>query len=589
MPGNINCKIKMRTLLFCIATLSCFSTSGFYAQEQRHEFSYFFHNIPKFVRRFDDGRTLIFFEGESARKPNGVYFVVLKNDGTVDIQRNLNFPQNGTEPTSITDVQVCADSGFIVSVALGGCDYGPTKRSIQKFDKSYDYAWGKVGHALQMPVTFVKDTDENLIGVGITALVKYNYKDGAVIWKRDMVNTGWLFYNDVGYDRINNKLLSIGADISVWSYQAAAQKYVVSKKFVSPVDISFVRNIFPLQPDKWLAWTAKGIYFIDVGNTTVTHWKPDSGILYDFAMDGTQKAYALVEQDSSARLLHLQLNGSILDTLWESTDSLKSFRCFWTNGNDKVLAGIRGSGDDRELVSVFGRKERYNATGAYVLHTTAQTKFNTHSSNLAIRAIRQNNLLDTLIFAQYTDTIYNTKGGNFDLLIQNLGTDTVLNFSAHTSFNPFRGICLGRNTQHKRFNGLKLIPGDSVWVNFGDISVFGQDSLFNSICFWTSSPNNRPDIFPENDLYCHNARYNNKPDFIPKHISIQPNPASEFLEIVGPGKPVSFQVYDYTGHLLLQDVIPAGAYNHRINVSLWRAGMYYFAFDNQYRSFIIMH
>lgn len=579
----------MRTLLFCIAALSCFSTSGFYAQEQRHEFSYYFENHPQFVRRLEDGRTLLVCEAGTPYNLDKVYFVVLKADGTFDLQRLLNFPPTGSVPTYISDVQACPDSGFIFSIALGGCDYGPTDRSIQKFDKDCNYQWGKNGPALALPYRFIKDSDNNLIGLGELEVVKYDFRNGSVLWRRKLVVNSWIDINNIGFDPINNKMISTGFEVGVWTYQAGSQRYVLSRKFEPEIYMGHIRNIFPFEPEKWLAWAAEGIYTINTADSEVKAWKPNDGTIADLVMDGLKKAFVLTRQDSTARLLHINLSGIVLDTLWESTDSLKAFHHFWKNGDDLVLAGIRGAGDDRGLVSFFEYKDTFNSAGAYVLHKTIQTKPQTTTSDIALLSVRQNTLLDTTEYYLPYDTIYSSKGGNFDLLIRNIGNDTIYNFSAQSSFDWYGFICYVRGAQHKWFKGLKLPPGDSIWVNFGDISIHWQDTIYDKICFWTSSPNNRPDIYPENDLYCHNARYNNKPDFIQEQISIQPNPASEFLEIVGPGKPVSFRVFDYTGHLLLQDVIPAGAYNHRVNVSLWRAGMYYFAFDNQYRSFIIIH
>ena len=579
----------MRTLLFCIAALFCFSTGSIIAQEQTHEFSYYFENHPQFVRRLVDGRTLLVCEAGTPYDLDKVYFVIIKADGSFDLQRSLNFPQAGTVPTQITDVQTCPDSGFIFSVALGGCDYGPTERSIQKFDKDCNYQWGKNGNARTLPYKFIKDSDNNLIGLGELEVVKYDYRDGSVLWKRKIVANDLYFFGNSGFDPVNNQLIKMGFDIGVWTYQAGNQRYVLSKEFDPELDMGYIRNIFPLEPDRWLAWAAEGIYTINTADSEVKAWKPNDGTIADLAMDGLQKAYLLTRQDSTARLLHLNLAGTVLDTLWESTDSLKAFHHFWKNGSDLVLAGIRGAGDDRGLVSFFEYRDTFNSVGAYLLHKTTQTKPQSTISNVALLAVRQNTFLDTTEYSSPYDTLYSSKGGNFDLLIRNIGNDTVYNFSAQSSFDWYGGICFARGAQHKRFKGLKLLPGDSTWVNFGDISIHWQDTIYDKICFWTSSPNSKPDLFPENDLLCQIVRYNNKPDFIPEQISIQPNPASEFLEIIGPGKQVSFRVYDYTGHLLLQDLIPAGTYNFRIDVSLWRAGMYYFVFDNQYRSFIIMH
>jgi hypothetical protein len=127
------------------------------------------------------------------------------------------------------------------------------------------------------------------------------------------------------------------------------------------------------------------------------------------------------------------------------------------------------------------------------------------------------------------------------VLVKNYGS-SVLNkvqVNVWADRNYHVDVCLLLPGQRQLYDSLALAPGDSIWLDFGDIVAAGQEVLPERLCFWTSSPDETPDGNRSNDHLCVpyytsstiEARQN---DLL---LDIFPNPANDYIQLQLPENP----------------------------------------------------
>ncbi len=106
-----------------------------------------------------------------------------------------------------------------------------------------------------------------------------------------------------------------------------------------------------------------------------------------------------------------------------------------------------------------------------------------HLYNAAITAVEQRSNIDTISHSGGGPTgqnkIYSLQGGNFRLQITNKGDTTLERVLANIRFGRDYsiGICFVFPTRQQLYEGLNLMPGESVWVEFGDVWAANQSPL----------------------------------------------------------------------------------------------------------------
>lgn len=122
-----------------------------------------------------------------------------------------------------------------------------------------------------------------------------------------------------------------------------------------------------------------------------------------------------------------------------------------------------------------------------------------------------------------------------NVLIKNFGNQILTDCNINHYITM--GIC-EYVVYFEHFSGLNLAPGDSVWLNCGEIHseleyLSGPDTLRENICVYTSHPNSITDLNVSNDAYCESIVVG----FVGIHeiqqndIQIFPNPTSTFIHI----------------------------------------------------------
>jgi hypothetical protein len=177
-------------------------------------------------------------------------------------------------------------------------------------------------------------------------------------------------------------------------------------------------------------------------------------------------------------------------------------------------------------------------------------------------------------FVGYLDNIY---GGDFAMQVKNTGNQPIQSFRLNAKFQNdwyywWCGLDMVKNKQYY----ISLEPGESAWVDFGNIEAINQSSIPDQFRFWTSAPDDRPDDLPEDD-----TRYINW--FVPlddptnNSISLYPNPATDEISITGISTIRGITESSIIGidgkNWLLENIVVQDK-NYTINTSHLPAGMY---------------
>lgn len=180
-------------------------------------------------------------------------------------------------------------------------------------------------------------------------------------------------------------------------------------------------------------------------------------------------------------------------------------------------------------------------------------------------ALEQHSAIDTTqIPAWNTGYYYNLQGGGFRLKIENRGPGILESVCCNISFGANEDflICVQYNTFQRCFDGLHLASGESAWLDFGDVDARVIAHYPTDLCFWTSSPNERPDAHPADDVFCKPFSLKvaaAEPVALP--LQLFPNPASvsATLRLPQGSDAKRWQLADVSGRIVAQgDCLPGG-------------------------------
>jgi hypothetical protein len=190
--------------------------------------------------------------------------------------------------------------------------------------------------------------------------------------------------------------------------------------------------------------------------------------------------------------------------------------------------------------------------------------------------------------------LYNIYGGGFKIKVTNVGPIILNRVNLNIEFDRIitpNFICYSIAAKQKQFTNLNLGPGESTWLDFGDVEAQGQAEVPTEICFWTSSPNEQPDAVHENDQFCHPVTY-----VVAAHeldsdaFSFMPNPADQFADLFFQedlaGEP--WQLFDALGRLMRAGVCPGGN-TLRLETEQLPNGFYLFQVKNRVSKLLVQH
>lgn len=162
-------------------------------------------------------------------------------------------------------------------------------------------------------------------------------------------------------------------------------------------------------------------------------------------------------------------------------------------------------------------------------------------------------------------TIYSARWKNIEIVVANLGTDTLESVILNGVMDGSSYFCFQIQAYQDTFSNLHIPPGDSTTITipeltWSNLTPNGLPSWF-TICFWTSMPNDSLDALTANDRYCgtFSTLVDVKNPAIPEPVlSIQPNPAHETTTIVLPERlyfPAELVLYNALGLEVRREVV----------------------------------
>lgn len=125
---------------------------------------------------------------------------------------------------------------------------------------------------------------------------------------------------------------------------------------------------------------------------------------------------------------------------------------------------------------------------------------------------------------------------NLKVQVKNNGTTTINDFELHGKKRQWCSYGCGSGAiayKNISLQGLNLQPGDSTWITVGDWEILAQkDVQNNTICFWTTVPNQKIDDDFSNNMSCLTMLATNTNNLSnAQQFDIFPNPTSDILNV----------------------------------------------------------
>jgi hypothetical protein len=323
---------------------------------------------------------------------------------------------------------------------------------------------------------------------------------------------------------------------------------------------------------------------------------PDGGMLTSFQTTYCDGAFDIVSTqrlDAQGNIVWELLSGGII--------GVERLPEQWGISPDGKLIGADGynvwkldinTGAILSKVNLEGVSAGFNVSNSF--HHIPDPSVVEALPNASINEIEQTYALDTAGVNYFSQGyFYNISGGGFKVKLTNSGQSVIDQVNVNVAFrqNNFVGFCFTHSTEQKRFSNLNLPPGESMWLDFGDIQARGQVAVPAEICFWTSSPNDQPDADSEDDFACITSSYTvavKEPDF--PQASLSPNPANAFVDISFSKKMEGekWQLFDAIGRLLQFGDSPEGQV-FRLETKHLANGVYLIRFESTMLKLVVQH
>ncbi|MCK6693552.1 MAG: T9SS type A sorting domain-containing protein [Thermoanaerobaculia bacterium] len=566
------------------------------AQVYDRALSFGFYSQPKTLHPLGDGRWLSLVYGEPV--PGILYtdtVVALVFNSESLILQKIYLPLPLSEIHTINSATPLSDGGFAVSVANELCDAGFNKNTVLVYNQDGTLRWSRQTSDTEYQPRLLRLTpDGNLIGLNYHQLAKYSASTGAVLWKTTLEPQDPLMeIYDFALAPGAEHLVATGfPDLQSWRNLGTADspdyRLIISKK-ISP-KAYFNKLVGGLSGNVYTFDASSGrVFLLDWLSldytllTTLPYWIFDMTV----APDGL---YFVASEpvDSLSHVLRTGLDGKQLTSLsvsrWETGLAVAQ------QNDGLAIAGISGSGP--RWAGAGGLA--YNARHLWLQTRPLSGGSAQEPANVALTAVEQNEPLQTALVpaTPWHPDYYQFSGGKFRVQLRNTGQTMVDQADVQIAFDwdYSGGVCLERPAKQRRYTGLGLEPGASVWLDFGNISAAGQLNAPTQLCFWTAAPNERPDADRGDDVFCHTAILSDEEPVIGQ-FSISPNPADTRCRLVlSAQKALVARVYDIAGRLIQEMDIPAGE-NTQIDLQTgdWPDGMYFLQMENRSEKIVVQH
>ena len=557
-----------------------------------------FSTSVSLVRPYDPSSWLIAGRGEpapGATYQDTLFIAVIGHDGQIDLRKNIKaYP---SEVHYWHDVLALPDGGILATFESTLCDVGADILTIQRLDYQGNLVWEKSGGffigTTRPPEKWFVNIDGDLLGTAYNQIWKVDSETGDVIWKADLEGTANGVISPSFFEIIpgSEDFIALGnPDFQIWKKTGdpIAPTYILQNS----LELPGYRNRLTRGPGGWfycfqnfpVQQFERFNILLQVETLPIAMGSVDA-----FSFGVGSEGIFLNERSFSHvnRFRKFDLLGQN-EVEYPAPSSWYTFGLIATQ-NWVVFGGTEAAGDTTWDVFSGGPAQ---SSAAWIRSFPAASPASTFESpNAAVTAVEQQSLIATSSFPG--SSFYNISGGDFRIKVSNLGNTPIQTVSLNTSFNrsEFSIICYYFPAQQKTFSNLNLAPGESIWLDFGDVTAFGQAVIPDEICFWTSSPNEMPDAVHEDDRACQPANYTvavNDPN-IPQ-IILAPNPADDFTTLNFSENRVGerWQIFDALGRVVAQGICTENS-ALRLETNALPNGFYLVQVGEQVGKLIVRH
>ncbi len=586
--------LRLTAFLF----LSLYFLQNIHSQAIERSISAGFSTITDLVKPYGEDKWLLAGRGEpepGAYFQDTLFVAVIGRDGQIHLHKNLSMP---TEEVHFWhDALSLPDGGILACFESTLCDVGGYLVSVQRLDAQGNLVWGKTSGFVfgesRLPEQWFLAQDGNLLGAAYNEIWKLDVNTGDILWKAALqgVSGGTISPYEMALIPGTEDFFALGnPDFQLWhkTGNPASPVYVLANS----MELPGYRNRLTLSPNG-------GFYCLQ-------HY-PDDQLEWIDTNFNHLALPILVSSIDVVGMAASETNFYLAESIGYFTNRIRRFDVSGQNPVELPAPSAwltpQALSYNKDWLAVAGIDRTGAAPGTYIRQGSAGWLRTfpvatpgplSQTPNASVTAVEQLQPLDTTSIPAFpTGYLYNFTGGDFRVKISNLGNTPIDRVGVNVVFNlnQFYDICYNVSARQRQFSNLNLDPGESVWVDFGDVEAFGQDSVPAKLCFWTSSPNERPDAQHEDDRFCQPVTYIvavQEPRLA--GLAFSPNPSDEYtlitFESEMPGE--KWQIFDAAGRLAAAGICPGGP-TLRLETASLAAGFYWVQLGNYTGKLVVQH
>lgn len=576
-------------LFYCF--LLCLSPAN--AQTSERSLAFGFYNTADALQLLSNGNFVVIGRGEPI--PGGsyndtIFAVVFNPQGALLYRKTLTLPVS--ERHVVRNLIAGPDGGFIVAAGLNLCDVIANNNVVQRYDSTGGLVWSRQSNDDEkLFLRMALSTDGNLIGIDGSNVLKLNMEDGVTVWKYPLYAPSEDFYyiTDLEVTGAAEHLISVGyPDFQYWQKTTLGGETKYWLVNAEPANSFAAPNkIFGTYNDSYYTFIDSTVYRFN--QSGVESWVNYPFLIEDAILSG-QNIHLLCKQGDVSRLIKTDLSGQIINDVALPINGWISAQKLSVHNGTYAVSGINGSGP----MSGVAPWLEFNAAHLWYRTFTDPAVLPPDTHNAAITGVMQPEPLSVTPFTLSGGqlTRYKLEGGDFSIQVTNSGQTLLDNVDVLIGFEWIDvQICMRRPVGRVHYTNLGLLPGMSIWRDFGDIIADFQPAAPTAFCFWTSAPNESPDGNHDDDVYCHTLLVGTGEPLQQFPLGISPNPAADALTIELPEgfAAGNWEVFNSTGQLVATGTNKAGEPTIEVTTAHFPNGLYMLRAGRGSAKFVVSH
>ncbi len=506
-----------------------------------------------------------------------IFALVIDASTNVLLEKRLSLPL--AEVHKIGDALGTPDGGFLICASTGDCDACCGETVLQKFDAAGQLQW--VQESVQGHPNVEKlllSPDGYVLGLTDKLITKFDPANGVVIWQAYPGNE----FQHIEWQHLallpgtEDIAMAAGRSLRLWKQNSTPNgpgyNLAVAMDYAPGVVIF---DGLAVRPDGWAYAVDGNTKFVRFGEGLAIETLPNLPFPATGIFSTAEGFIFLAETNDRSLAIRTDSIGQIMDTLLYTGIGIHAAQVSM-KADTLLVIGLDISGKSPFIPSDG------NASHLWV-HAQADNATPTSWGNIGITGVEQ---LDSIhvkenFFGGPFPPYYTLYDAGFRVQVTNFGAVPVNTFYVSHAFGWASSyFCSDRPVTHLRFDGPMLAPGESRWLDMGKIGATDLTSVPTEYCFWTSSPNGRPDDDHLDDNFCHSIVLDTETPVAPISLSIAPNPTgTEGFWLTLPSTTLSdhdlaYRLFDAMGRLVASGQFAPGEARQHIPTTQLPGGLY---------------